>query len=111
VRVRVRECDFIHRRAVDRFAMEQWNRIQNADDIIIRLFCVFVVVFVVVLLRRQEKAGNVRVRVFEHVGEDFRAGRRVEFDGFFGGGGAHDVMYDVIYISSPFLCTTKRTLK
>ena len=50
------------------------------------------------------------MRVFEHVGEDFRAGRRVEFDGF-GGGGAHDVMYDVIYISSPFLCTTKRTLK
>ena len=48
--------------------------------------------------RRQEKAGNVRVRVFEHVGEDFRAGRRVEFDGFFGGGGAHDVMYDVIYL-------------
>ena len=48
------------------------------------------------------------MRVFEHVGEDFRAGRRVEFDGFFGGGGgAHDVMYDVIYISSPFLCTTK----
>jgi hypothetical protein len=64
--------------------MEQWNRIQNADDIIIiRLFCVFVVVCVVVLLRRQEKAGNVRVRVFERVGEDFRAGRRVEFDGFF----------------------------
>ena len=52
------------------------------------------------------------MRVFERVGEDFRAGRRVEFDGFFGGGGAHDVMYDVIYISSPFLCTTtKRTLK
>ena len=38
------------------------------------------------------------MRVFEHVGEDFRAGRRVEFDGFFGGGGAHDVMYDVIYL-------------
>ena len=37
------------------------------------------------------------MRVFERVGEDFRAGRRVEFDGFFfggGGGGAHDVMYD-----------------
>ena len=53
--------------------MEQWNRIQNDD----------VMMFRVVLSRRrgrQENAGNVRVRVFEHVGEDFRRGRGVEFD-------------------------------
>jgi len=79
--------------------MEQWNRIQNGD-IIRRVF---------VFNGRQKKAGNVRVRVFEHVGEDFRAGGRVELDGTSSGFGRFGVGASVAHISKSAFCGKNAT--